>query len=478
MRYESLVRQLVEVSHESFLLKKNIEDRISHRCLPSTDLVRRTLMNTVCDPRYKIYIGSDSIDKGAAYAALMKFANEMIRVHPDESEAEVMMNNFLSSLMRDFWKENHQTKLFFEPGSKSHEYPFLANEALNIICPMDGSSEMTTQEIDGMLAGLGTGNGLGNDSQNSISGKSQDNSQNTNKNESGSRNMGIGGGPGAERAIENLFLNKVPPALLELVKQIGRVGDADLITQGSFSVASKSDISGIMVGNDLSCVLPNELAILSDRDTESIFYHRYATRRLQIFASQSGSVKGKKRKDGPIIICLDASSSMSGEPLAVATALTMAICVIAKRKHRPVLIDKYSDSSTIFPVRKFHAQKRELMRFLSFAEEGGNNEDGMFRSLFSEQSPVPQEWETADVLCISDFGWAEISDEVVDTIKAKKNKGMKFYGLNIGEFWGANTDYSLLADTPGAICDSMWEYHHGFCKEIKDWPHIISSLKN
>ena len=72
--------------------------------------------------------------------------------------------------------------------------------------------------------------------------------------------MGIGSGdPKMEQQRkENVFLNQIPKTLKRLAMLIGRAGENDISAKGHFLTASKSDIEGITVGNNLSALLPSE----------------------------------------------------------------------------------------------------------------------------------------------------------------------------------------------------------------------------
>ena len=272
-----------------------------------------------------------------------------------------------------------------------------------------------------------------------------------------SEGMGIGSGdPKLEQQKrENVFLRSIPESLKKLALLIGRAGEDEIAAKGRFLTASKSDIEGITVGNNLSALLPSEVALLSDRNTQDIFYRNYAEKRLQVFASASQSTRPDEHKDGPVIICVDESSSMTGEPLKTAITLAYAVTIIAKRRHRQVLIVAYSDS-------------HKMMRVESL---GGNNENSMFKWLFRDILPREKKFKTADILCISDFGWVRIDHSVKMLIDEQKASGMKFYGLNIGGVFGgwAELDEDMWDEegSPMSVCDSVWEYHNGQCKEGK-----------
>ena len=48
---------------------------------------------------------------------------------------------------------------------------------------------------------------------------------------------------------------------------------------------SAKEIDRIETGNNLECIIPSERALLSDSDTQFLFYKRYATKELQQFST-------------------------------------------------------------------------------------------------------------------------------------------------------------------------------------------------
>ena len=267
---------------------------------------------------------------------------------------------------------------------------------------------------------------------------------------------------------ENIYLRSIPESLKKLALLIGRAGEDVTETRGRFSVASKSDIEGITVGNNLSALLPSELVLLSEKATQDVFFMNFAEKRLQVFASASQASHPDDHKDGPVIICVDESSSMSGEPLQVAIQLAYAVTIIAKRRHREVLIVAYSDSHKMMRVDSLGRDRSKLLEFLSNVSMGINNENAMFEWLFQDIMPGEKKFDTADILCISDFGWVAIDDSVKRLIDEQKSSGMKFYGLNIGGAFGGwhdLDDFGLLG--PMDVCDSLWEYSGGECRKVK-----------
>lgn len=295
------------------------------------------------------------------------------------------------------------------------------------------------------------------------------NPEEENHNENDKEQFGIGAGNSKEETLrrDNKFLRSIPKDLLKLAKLIGRSGSVDFKPGGQFPIAAKSDITGITVGDNLNALLPSETALLSCPATQSAFYRNYVEKRLQVFASASGGKTPVIHQDGPVIICLDTSGSMCGEKVDVACALTMAITIIAQRRGRDVLVVKYSDWHTLFKVTKLSRQRADLEKFLSVYQGSGNAENELFRWLFKEILPKEKAFDTADILCISDFGWEGLEWEAIGLIESYKRKGMIFYGLNVMDGREPEWFWDKCSYTMTQVCDSLWSWKGGRLVEIK-----------
>ena len=283
------------------------------------------------------------------------------------------------------------------------------------------------------------------------------------ENETGNEEQfGIGAGNSKEENLrrENRFLRSIPKDLLKLAKLIGRSGSVDFKPSGHFPTAAKSDITGITIGDTLSSLLPSETALLSCPATQPTFYHNYVEKRLQIFASASSGNAPVTHQDGPVIICLDTSGSMRGEKVEIACNLTMAITIIAQRRKRDVLVVKYSDWHFLLKVTKLSRQREDLEKFLSSYQGRGNAENELFRWLFKDILPNEKAFDTADILCITDFGWEPLNDYTIKLIESFKRKGMIFYGLNVLGF----EKWSF--DSMTTVCDSLWKWSSNHLEEM------------
>ena len=169
-----------------------------------------------------------------------------------------------------------------------------------------------------------------------------------------------------------------------------------------------------------------------------------------------------------MIICVDVSSSMTGIPMLLAKVMAITVTIIAWRRRRDVLVVKYSDNYDCIELGNHHSRLGDLLKFLHQVESGNNNENEMFAWLFQEVKPDLSAYENADILCISDFGWIQLNQATEDIIKEQKTMGVRFYGLNIESQTSSILNYAAgkAKSTPMDVCDSVWTFEGGKCKEI------------
>lgn len=497
-KYSPLIRKLVQVSAEARCLNQDVSERLKVRCAQESDLIRQTLMSAVCDPRFKMHVCAVPSWRMMAEEMLERFAEKLIKINRLTeklaiSESDEMLSEWFGKMIAE--AEKRDSKLNINSWVSKEELQKYVDDFL------EGKTEDEEQTLPlGILEGGNTSSeekdnynyyyyGIFND-DNELSddggnaeveiqwggGNEEDGDEfeRMGSQTDGQEMCGMSRGKGNNRAVEDRFLKKVPASLIELAKRIGRSAKEQGETSGSFLTASKSDIVGITTGNDLSNLMPSELALMADQTTENLFYKNYVTRNLQLFASHSQSSRSKRHKNGPIIICLDASGSMEGEPIIVAKALTLAICIIAQRKKRKIIVIKYSDNYQHFFVQNISAQKKLLLEFISEVKMGGNDEDRMFKWLFEKFLPEQGDYQYGDVLCISDFGWTPVSPQAMELIDAEKKKNMVFYGLNIDK---NGSSQRFLKEgiirseqrwgRPENVLDSLWVYGNGVCLEVK-----------
>ena len=445
MRYTRLITSLIEECIAAALGGYDGEDVLAAKA-QGGDLIREILVRAVCDPRFKGTVRVVRTWQDDAHDLLESFAQELMDIRGlTREEALERMDRFLDNYFFTMVRR-------VSPRDRDSD----------IIHAGGGLLQDGTGTDDGEEKSGSGGEGDDEDERKSEVGRSRELKNSLREFGSGphdslpdSGEEGSGGNGCSreeEQQAELRYLRNIPASLRKLAALIGRSGSEVQAHSGRFLSASKSDIAGITVGNDLSSVLPSEIALLGYPATEDIFLRNYAARRLQVFASaSSGGASPVRHQDGPVILCLDRSGSMEGRPSDLARAITVAVTILAKREHREVIVAVYGDAGSrkVFNVKNLRTQRPDFVRFLSYRCSGGNDEDSLFKWLFTDVLPADKAFDSGDILCVSDFGWSPVSAEVMEMIRANKAKGMKFYGLNIDE-------EGLETFMVSEIIDSMW----------------------
>ena len=240
------------------------------------------------------------------------------------------------------------------------------------------------------------------------------------------------------------------PALQEILKRMGREKKMDCKEEDSTITKyipillahskSKEEIEGIRVGNDLNTMVPTEVAWLSEPETELFFFQKFASKQLQLFASKPPTIQEKKTdqekkkkprlQEGPMIVCIDTSGSMEGNPERIAKSLTMQILYTAKRKKRKCFLITYSVRANVLDISQ--PQHWQIVKsFLKNFFTGGTDGEKMLACVL--QTLNTENYSMADVLVISDFEFNLPSPQNRKKIKEEQKKGTRFYGLQIGK---------------------------------------------
>ncbi len=209
-------------------------------------------------------------------------------------------------------------------------------------------------------------------------------------------------------------------------------------------------------GNNLQRLLPSETALLSERQTENLFFYKFATQQLQLFANrpknesqfkiEQTQKKKPRMEKGPIIVAVDTSGSMSGKPLEIAYSVLMQLLRLAKKQKRKVFLMTFSVRAKFLDLSFPH----NWMRLDAFLEDrftgGTNGEEMLFRSIEMLQS---KSFSMADVLIISDFCFPPPNVPTKKKMLVEHNKGTRFYGLKID---GTDKRYDKILDKTWTLC--------------------------
>ena len=144
-------------------------------------------------------------------------------------------------------------------------------------------------------------------------------------------------------------------AILDLTHKMGRnyVSETQK-KQIKVPVASKNEMHGTHLSDDIIRLLPSELMNLEDETLENLFYARLLEKNLltyelrgKDFINDEIDESYERQITGPVVACVDTSASMSGQPLLKAKAVLFAIAGILKQEQRRLYVILFGSSGQI-----------------------------------------------------------------------------------------------------------------------------------
>jgi uncharacterized protein with von Willebrand factor type A (vWA) domain len=134
--------------------------------------------------------------------------------------------------------------------------------------------------------------------------------------------------------------------LKKLAQMVGRMREQARALRRTLFERANAELYDISVGAELSRLLPNELSSLRHPLLKRDFARRYVDAQLLQYALRDQEQKGR----GPMIVCLDGSSSMAGEKEIWSKALSLTLLDIAQRQRRPFRSICFSSADTPLQV--------------------------------------------------------------------------------------------------------------------------------
>lgn len=283
------------------------------------------------------------------------------------------------------------------------------------------------------------------------------------------------------------------PQLREVIETLGRMKDCDgepvieeIISHMSFLARREIEVStplvpmetkGITRSDSISRMLPQEAAFLGHPVLKKLWHARRAEHALLSYAVEGTELlsqefekeqqireekpgKQANKHCGPMIVCLDTSSSMHGTPENIAKALVLECLSVAKKEKRACFVYLFGSRGEVEELELTPTKDglERMVLFLSMSFGGGTDAEGPLR-LALEKSEKEQ-WEKADIMIVSD-GEFPVSQDLVKKIQdARDNRSLSVHGTLIG-----NADRSM-----SRICDPL----HRFSRWIDLQPNSCS----
>ena len=235
--------------------------------------------------------------------------------------------------------------------------------------------------------------------------------------------------------LENKIENE--KEILLLVKKLGKRNKDEKKNEihRKYSLETNNEIMGIKNGKDLNSLLPSELSLLHNPILKKYFYIKYNENRLLNYDLRGEEAKAinesMENGEGPIIICLDNSSSMKGKSELIAKSVVLHILrEILKSKRKTYLIS-FSSGGNIEEL-ELDGEEKSILSAVAFMKReffGGTDfVDPIEKSMELIKSGKFKE---ADILFITD-GLGNIPNNLIGKlIKEKSLFDFKIYALLI-----------------------------------------------
>ncbi len=206
------------------------------------------------------------------------------------------------------------------------------------------------------------------------------------------------------------------------------------------------ELDGVTLGRELSQVLPGELALWDDPETELLFLKGFAEGRLWQYKRHAQRLEGQ----GPILVALDSSGSMAGELDGQAKevwskAVALSLLSIARLQQRDIAILHFSNGVTTYQYARGQATLEELTDCAEAFEGGGTNFEAWMREALRLVDTAT--YDRADVICISD-GLADVSDQMERAWnRRRRERGMRVFGILLADEDEAGAEvFARIAD--------------------------------
>lgn len=261
--------------------------------------------------------------------------------------------------------------------------------------------------------------------------------------------MGSAGSPLAGSELLKLFQQVRNDAtlrrIIDLAGRYRRVGQSK---QRQKKIHGRDDVVGVELSGDVARMLPAELALLTIEELELDTLRRIAER--QILSRQYRGIEPVAK--GPIVICVDESGSMSGEPICNAKAIALSLGWVAKFQRRWCAFVGFSGGTEgtrlAMPPDKWNQDA--LIEWLTHFYGGGTTLDVPIDELPNNYWPefvaTGLQRGKTDIVLITD-AMVDCPDEMRDSFLAwKAREKAKLHGIIIGS-------------EPGDLVDLCDEFH-------------------
>lgn len=252
------------------------------------------------------------------------------------------------------------------------------------------------------------------------------------------RALGMGPGQGGDNKLDpkkvaSLFKRvKDNTTLRKIINLAGRYRRVAQAKQRMKSTHGYDDVVGVELAGEVGRLLPVELAKIADEELELDTLRRLVEKETQCREFRGVERVGK----GPIVVCVDESGSMNGEPVANAKAFALAMAWVARHQKRWCCLIGYSGGTegTLLSLPPGKWDEAGLLDWLEHFFAGGTDMDIPLAELPGKYwaSLNPPKGKT-DLIILSD-AICQVPEAMRDTFLAwKKREEVRCISLIIGQ---------------------------------------------
>lgn len=191
------------------------------------------------------------------------------------------------------------------------------------------------------------------------------------------------------------------------------------------------EVAGITNGNKVNRLIGSELALLADEELQWEVMRRLLERTARV----RSMTRVENIAKGPIVVVVDESGSMAGEPIATAKAIALALYWIARHQKRWICMVGFSGGTqgNFLPIGTDENRMDELMNWLEHFYSGGTDMNVPLGVLPSRWSEFGLPKGKTDIVMITD-AQASVTKELEKRFNVwKKEVDARCQGIVIGE---------------------------------------------
>jgi uncharacterized protein with von Willebrand factor type A (vWA) domain len=219
--------------------------------------------------------------------------------------------------------------------------------------------------------------------------------------------------------------------LKKLARMVGRMKLSALALRKKVFERSSEELLEVEQGDALHRLLPHELLSLHHPVLKKDFYRRFLDQELVQYSLRGVEEKGK----GPMIVCLDGSSSMSGDKEIWSKAVTLTLLEIARKQRRLFRSICFSSADTplqvldMNPRDRYEVETKTIMDLAEYFPGGGTD----FQKPLDAALECLQQsrFKKGDIIFITD-GECQVDPEWAEQFREEKEKlGFSLFSILI-----------------------------------------------